>query len=68
MLAEGMRVEMTKGYKGTKGTLLGRTGSRYALYLLELDNGIRLVAGPTAFRPMEEVPSKPRPSEAGGAP
>ncbi len=49
MLAKGTRIEMTKGYRGVRGVILERTGSRFELYVLRLENGIHLVAGPTAF-------------------
>jgi hypothetical protein len=42
---------MTKGYKGIKGVVLKRTRSELELYVLKLDNGIHLVAGPSAFVP-----------------
>jgi hypothetical protein len=40
---------MTKGYRGIHGTILARTDSKYEFFIIELDNGIRLVAGPSAF-------------------
>jgi hypothetical protein len=43
------RIEMTKGYRGVRGTILARTDSMYTFFIIELDNGIRLVAGPSAF-------------------
>lgn len=49
MLPPGTPIEMTKGYKGVKGLVLERTGSRFELYVLRLENGLHLVAGPTAF-------------------
>lgn len=49
MLEPGTPVEMTKGYKGVKGTILEQTESEYEFYVLALENGIHLVAGPTAF-------------------
>jgi hypothetical protein len=52
MLEPGTPIEMTKGYKGVKGTVIERTESEYELYVLKLDNGIHLVAGPTAFVPL----------------
>ena len=54
MLEPGTRIEMTKGYRGVRGTILERTDSPFSLYVVELDNGIRMVAGPTAFDPLEE--------------
>ncbi len=52
MLEPGTPIEMTKGYKGVKGTAIERTESEYELYILKLENGIHLVAGPTAFVPL----------------
>jgi len=52
MLEPGTRIEMTKGHKGVKGTVIERTESEYELYVLKLENGIHLVAGPTAFVPL----------------
>jgi len=49
MLEPGTNVEMTKGYKGVRGEVLEKTGSPYELYVLKLENGIHLVAGPGAF-------------------
>ena len=40
---------MTKGYRGARGTILARTDSTYEFFIIELDNGISLVAGPSAF-------------------
>jgi hypothetical protein len=40
---------MTKGYRGARGTILARTDSAYEFFIIELDNGISLVAGPSAF-------------------
>jgi hypothetical protein len=49
MLEPGTPVEMTKGYKGMKGTILEVTGSRYELYIVMLENGIHVLVGPSAF-------------------
>ena len=49
MLETGTRVEMTKGYNGVKGTIAERTDSSLEFYVIKLDNGINLVAGPSAF-------------------
>ncbi len=43
------RIEMTKGYRGVRGTILARTDSKYEFFIIKLDNGIHLVAGPSAF-------------------
>jgi hypothetical protein len=49
MLQPGTRVQMTKGYRGVDGEITGETDSEFELYLVELANGIRIVAGPSAF-------------------
>jgi hypothetical protein len=54
MLEPGTEIEMTKGYKGVKGTVIERTESEFEFYILKLNNGIQLVAGPTAFIPLEK--------------
>ena len=54
MLEKGTRIEMTKGYKGVKGRILEETKSGFEFYIIGLDNGIRLVAGPSAFFPLDE--------------
>ena len=45
----GTPVEMTKGYKGVRGVVLERTESEFDFYVLKLDNGIHIIAGPSAF-------------------
>ena len=49
MLKNGTLIEMTKGYRGTKGLIVERTLSPYEFYTLKLENGMHLVAGPSAF-------------------
>ena len=49
MLAEGTRVKMIKGYRGAEGTIALKTDSKFELYVISLDNGLRIVAGPAAF-------------------
>ena len=49
MFTEGTRVKMTKGYRGAEGTIVLKTDSKFELYLISLDNGLRIVAGPSAF-------------------
>ena len=49
MYEKGEIIEMTKGYKGVKGEIIDRTGSIFELYIVKLQNGINLVAGPSAF-------------------
>jgi hypothetical protein len=43
------RIEMTKGYKGVGGVIQEKTDSPFELYIISLDNGIRVAAGPSAF-------------------
>jgi hypothetical protein len=49
MLSEGTRVKMTKGYRGAEGTIVLKTDSEFELYVIALDNGLRIVAGPSSF-------------------
>ena len=49
MLEPGTPIEMTKGYKGVKGVITESTESEFEFYVLKLENGIHLVAGPSAF-------------------
>lgn len=49
MLTEGTRVQMTKGYRGSEGTIVLKTDSKLELYVISLDRGLRVVAGPSAF-------------------
>jgi hypothetical protein len=49
MLTEGTRLKMTKGYRGAEGTIVLKTDSRFELYVISLDSGLRIVAGPSAF-------------------
>jgi len=58
MLQPGTPIEMTKGYKGVRGTVIERTKSEFELYVLKLENGVHLVAGPTAFIPLTKATAK----------
>ncbi len=49
MLEKGTPIIMTKGYKGERGMILDTVNSDYEFYILKLDNGIQIVAGPSAF-------------------
>ncbi|MBW2610140.1 MAG: hypothetical protein JRC68_07325 [Deltaproteobacteria bacterium] len=49
MFEPGTRIEMTKGYKGVKGMITEKTDSSYEFYVVDLDNGIHIIAGPSAF-------------------
>ena len=49
MLEPGTKIRMIKGYKGVEGVISERTDSTYEFYVVILDNGIHIVAGPTAF-------------------
>lgn len=55
MLQPKTPIEMTMGYKGVRGTAIERTESEYELYVLKLENGIHLVAGPTTFVPLAKA-------------
>lgn len=43
------RVQMTKGYKGISGVIDQKTDSPFEMYVLTLDTGVKIVAGPSAF-------------------
>ena len=58
MLKTGTQIEMTKAYRGIKGVIVERTESRFELYILKLDNGLSLVAGPSAFTPLDKSSAK----------
>ena len=49
-----MRIRMTKGYRGVKGTIQGVLESRFEFYTVELDNGIHIVVGPSGFEPLQD--------------
>ena len=58
MLKTGTQIEMTKTYRGIKGVIVERTKSRFELYTLKLDNGLNIVAGPSAFTPLDKSSAK----------
>lgn len=47
----GTSVVMTKGYQGVRGVITEKPESRFEFYVIRLDNGIHLIAGPSAFEP-----------------
>jgi hypothetical protein len=49
MLKPGTRVKLTKGYKDVAGVISQKTDSPYEIYVVDLDNGISIVIGPSAF-------------------
>jgi len=49
MLKPGTRVKLTKGYKDVPGVISQKTDSPYDIYVVDLDNGISIVVGPSAF-------------------
>ena len=53
MAATGKRIRMTKGYKGAEGLVTEATNSRFEFYVIALDNGLNIVAGPSAFEEIE---------------
>ena len=55
MLERGNRIEMTKGYKGVKGVIDEITDSDYEFYVVALDNGLNIIAGPSAFVPEPDM-------------
>ncbi len=42
-------VVMTKGYRGIRGVIREQPESQFEFYLIYLENGIHIVAGPSAF-------------------
>ena len=54
MFKPGTLIKMTKGYRGTEGVVIEKTESRFELYILKLDNGLNLIAGPSAFIPLKK--------------
>jgi hypothetical protein len=49
MYKQGDRVQMIKGYKGISGVINQKTDSPFELYVLTLDTGVKIAAGPSAF-------------------
>lgn len=49
MYETGASVVMTKGYRGVRGVITDRPESPFEFYLIRLENGIHIVAGPSAF-------------------
>ncbi len=45
----GTRIQMAKGYKGVNGVITEKTDSKFEFYIIKLDNGIQIIAGPSAF-------------------
>jgi hypothetical protein len=54
MFTPGTLVKMTKGYRGIEGVITEKTKSRFELYVLKLDNGLNVIAGPSAFILLEK--------------
>lgn len=46
---------MTKGYMGVKGVIVDKLNSLFDFYVIELENGINMIAGPSAFTTEEEL-------------
>ena len=49
MFETGTVVVMTKGYRGVRGVITEKPESTFEFYVIRLDNGIHIVAGPSAF-------------------
>ena len=49
MIPNGARIEMTKGYRKTKGVVKEKIDSPYEFYVICLENGINIIAGPSSF-------------------
>ena len=58
MNTPGTKVTMTKGYRGSKGVIIENTDSQFEFYVVELDNGISIVVGPSAFETEKELDQK----------
>jgi len=54
MLKSGTLIKMIKGYNGTKGIIVDSTESSFELYIIRLDNGLKIIAGPSAFIELEK--------------
>ncbi|MFP3928662.1 MAG: hypothetical protein ACLFUP_07145 [Desulfobacteraceae bacterium] len=55
MYPEGTRVVMTKGYRAVKGVITERVESKFDFYVIKLENGLQIVAGPSAFEPEDQA-------------
>jgi len=55
MIEPGTQVEMTKGYRGVNAVVTQGMESKFEFYILELENGVHLVAGPSAFKIPEKA-------------
>ena len=53
MIQPGTRIEMSKGYRKTKGVIKEKTDSPYEFYVICLDNNINIIAGPSSFFPIQ---------------
>jgi len=49
MLEPDTRVQLTKGYRGEKGTVVEKIDSPFEFYVVRLDNDMNIVVGPSAF-------------------
>jgi len=49
MFKPGERIQMTKGYKGIRGVIDEKTDSPFEMYIITLEAGIKIVAGPSSF-------------------
>jgi hypothetical protein len=58
MYPEGTTVRMTKGYRGASGVIAEKIESPFGFYIVELQSGIRVVAGATAFVVSEDAGEK----------
>jgi len=48
-VAVSSKVTMSKGYRGATGVVAYPTDSSFDLYVISLDTGMKIVAGPSAF-------------------
>ncbi len=47
-------IKMEGGYLDSKGRIIKRIESKYEFYLIELETGQKIVAGPSSFRYLKE--------------
>ncbi|MBN1103729.1 MAG: hypothetical protein JXL84_09985 [Deltaproteobacteria bacterium] len=59
MMDIGTRITMTKGYRGSPGVITGKTESSFGFYVVELESGIRIVVGSSAFEPDKRTEAAP---------
>jgi hypothetical protein len=46
---------MTKGYRGIKGVIIERVESKFDFFVIKLESGLQIIAGPSAFEPEDKA-------------